>query len=337
MARAPKKIIAKKDDTPHETHVVLHTIKGFERDLSCRGFKFEVGKSYSVSGEIECCSNGFHACENPLDVLSHYPASTSVFHEVEQSGEIARHDVDSKIASATITIGVEISLNDLIARGVKWIFDKVDFMNAPATNTGYRSAATNTGDHSAATNTGYRSAATNTSYQSAATNTGDQSAATNTGDRSAATNTGYHSAATNTGYRSAATNTGDQSAATNTGYHSAATNTGDRSAATNTGYRSAATNTGDQSAATNTGYHSAATNTGDRSAASVEGKASVAVSIGVGGKARGSLGCAICLVHRNENTGEITAIRASKVGENGVKPDTWYSLNAGGEFVEESE
>ena len=247
MARAPKKIIAKKDDTPHETPVVLHTIKGFERDLSCRGFKFEVGKSYSVSGEIECCSNGFHACENPLDVLSHYPASTSVFHEVEQSGEIARHDVDSKIASATITIGVEISLNDLIARGVKWIFDKVDFMNAPATNTGYRSAATNTGDHSAATNTG------------------------------------------------------------------------------------------DQSAATNTGYHSAATNTGDRSAASVEGKASVAVSIGVGGKARGSLGCAICLVHRNENTGEITAIRASKVGENGVKPDAWYSLNAGGEFVEESE
>ncbi|EBK9711233.1 hypothetical protein DXX17_18960 [Salmonella enterica] len=136
--------------------------------------------------------------------------------------------------------------------------------------------------------------------------------------------TGDQSAATNTGYRSAATNTGDQSAATNTG---------DQSAATNTGYRSAATNTGDQSAATNTGDQSAATNTGYRSAAEVSGSQSVAAAFGIEGKARASEGAAIVLCYRDED-GELIHIRASKVGENGIMPDTWYQLDEDGEFVE---
>ncbi|HHS7480141.1 TPA: DUF7666 domain-containing protein [Salmonella enterica] len=132
---------------------------------------------------------------------------------------------------------------------------------------------------------------------------------------------------------SAATNTGYRSAATNTGNRSAATNTGNRSAATNTGYRSAATNTGNRSAATNTGYWSAATNTGDRSAAEVSGSQSVAASLGIEGKARASEGGAIVLCYRDED-GELIHIRASKVGENGIMPDTWYQLDEDGEFVE---
>ncbi|EAB6428550.1 hypothetical protein L5W98_004795 [Salmonella enterica] len=135
---------------------------------------------------------------------------------------------------------------------------------------------------------------------------------------------GNRSAATNTGYQSAATNTGNRSAATNTGYQSAATNTGDRSAATNTG---------DRSAATNTGYQSAATNTGDRSAAEVSGSQSVAASLGIEGKARASEGGAIVLCYRDED-GELIHIRASKVGENGIMPNTWYQLDKDGEFVE---
>jgi hypothetical protein len=317
MACKPKKteIIAAE---PPAAPAVVKTVKGFDRNLKCRGFQFEVGKTYSVEGPVVVCKNGWHACENPLDVFGYYSPGLSVFHEVEQGGDLARHDEDTKIASATITIGVEISLHEMALRAVDWIKSKIDFSNAPSTNTGDQSAATNTGDQSAATNAGDQSAATNTGDQSAATNTGDQSAATNTGDQSAATNTGYQSAATNTGYRSAATNTGDQSAATNTGNQSAATNTGNHSAATNTGY---------QSAATNTGY---------QSAAEVRGKNSVAIAIGFASRARASADSAICLVCRDDD-GDILAIRASKVGENGVKPDVWYSLNASGEFVEETE
>ncbi|MEX4281511.1 hypothetical protein MY725_04925 [Haemophilus influenzae] len=143
-------------------------------------------------------------------------------------------------------------------------------------------------------------------------------------DAAKVSNTGDQSAATNTGYRSVATNTGDQSAATNTGDQSAATNTGYRSAATNTGYRSAATNTGDQSVATNTG---------DQSVAEVSGKQSIAVALGWQSKAKASINGAIVCVYRNHD-GELIHIKASKVGENNIKADTWYTLDEIGEFVE---
>ncbi|ELN2690917.1 hypothetical protein QZB46_004721, partial [Salmonella enterica] len=82
---------------------------------------------------------------------------------------------------------------------------------------------------------------------------------------------------------------------------------------------------GNWSAATNTGKRSAATNTGNRSAAEVSGSQSVAASLGIEGKARASEGGAIVLCYRDED-GELIHIRASKVGENGIMPDTWYQL-----------
>ncbi|EII7282409.1 hypothetical protein LHS46_000088 [Salmonella enterica subsp. enterica serovar Anatum] len=300
------------------------TFKGFNKDLKCRDFQFEIGKTFHHDGKVEACGSGFHACECPFDVLSYYPPAESRYAETISFGVTDREEEgDTKIASASITIKAELTLPQFIQRGIEWIWSKIDKSLEQQIMSGYRSAATNTG---------YRSAATNTGNQSAATNTGYCSAATNTGYCSAATNTGYRSAATNTGYRSAATNTGYCSAATNTGYCSAATNTGDCSAATNTGYCSAATNTGYCSAATNTGNQSAATNTGNRSAAEVSGSQSVAAAFGIEGKARASEGGAIVLCYRDED-GELIHIRASKVGENGIMPNTWYQLNEDGEFV----
>ncbi|EBN2544275.1 hypothetical protein DNS10_01215 [Salmonella enterica] len=301
------------------------TFKGFNKELKCRDFQFEIGKTFHHEGKVEACGSGFHACESPFDVFGYYSPADSRFAETISFGVTDREeDGDTKIASASITIKAELTLPQFIQRGIEWIWSKIDKSLEQQIMTGNRSAATNTG---------YQSAATNTGDQSAATNTGYQSAATNTGYRSAATNTGNQSAATNTGYQSAATNTGNQSAATNTGDWSAATNTGNRSAATNTGYQSAATNTGDWSAATNTGYRSAATNTGYRSAAEVSGSQSVAASIGIEGKARASKNGAIVLCYRDED-GVLIHIRASKVGENGIMPDTWYQLDEDGEFVE---
>ena len=173
----------------------MKTYKGFDKDLRCRGFQYEVGKEYEEK-EAKACEKGFHACENPFDVFSYYPpCDGNRYCEVEQDGTLSEHGEDTKVASTKIKIGVELGLRGLIQAGVSLILDRVNWHDSAATNTGYQSAATNTG------------------YKSAATNTGNYSAATNTGDQSAATNTGYKSAATNTGNYSAATNTGDQSAA----------------------------------------------------------------------------------------------------------------------------
>ena len=298
--------------------------KGFNQDWTCRGYQYEVGKTYEHKGDVKACESGFHACEYPLDVLSYYSPAISKFAVVKMSGETSKDSDDTKIASAKITIETEINLPEMVKKAVEWIKDKVDWDKAKESNTGYRSAATNTGNRSVATNTGDRSVATNT---------GDRSAATNTGDRSVATNTGNVSVATNTGYQSVATNTGSWSVATNTGYQSVATNTGYQSVATNTGNRSAATNTGDRSVATNTGNVSVATNTGYQSAAEVSGKQSIAVALGWQSKAKASIDGAIVCVYRNHE-GELIHIKASKVGENNIKADTWYTLDEIGEFVE---
>ena len=212
--------------------------KGFDKDLKCRGYQFEVGEEYEEE-KSDICKCGFHACENPLDVFNYYPPADSRYCEVDLEANGQREE-DSKRVGKHIKIQAEIGLPGIIKAGVEYIKNQIDWDNAKESNTGNRSAATNTGNWSAATNTGDRSAATNTGNRSAATNTGDWSAATNTGDRSAATNTGNRSAATNTGDWSAATNTGNWSAATNTGDRSAATVTGKESVAMAIGYDSKA-------------------------------------------------------------------------------------------------
>ena len=182
--------------------------KGFDKDLKCRDYQYEVGKKFEEEGKIEACSNGFHFCENPLDVLGYYPPygekGSSRYCIVKGSGNIDRDGDDTKVACSKLYISAEIGLKGIIEAGVKFILDKVNWKD---------NKKSNTGNQSAATNTGYQSAATNTGYQSAATNTGNQSAATNTGNQSAATNTGYRSAAEVTGKESIAIVTGKDSKA----------------------------------------------------------------------------------------------------------------------------
>ena len=195
----------------------IKAYKGFNKDLTCRRFQYEVGKEYEHKGTVSVGNSGFHACENPMDVLSFYPpcddnGTPRRYCEVEQSGTLDRSEY-GKVCSSRLRVIAEIGLDGLIKAGVKFILDKVNWKDDKESNTGDYSAATNTGDYSAATNTG---------YYSAATNTGDYSAATNTGDYSAATNTGYRSAATNTGDRSAATVEGKDSIAIVTGRDSKA-------------------------------------------------------------------------------------------------------------------
>ncbi|HET8695771.1 MAG TPA: hypothetical protein VFM33_13950 [Aquabacterium sp.] len=132
---------------------------------------------------------------------------------------------------------------------------------------------------------------------------------------------------------SPASATGYQGAASATGEQGAASATGEQGAASATGYQGAASATGYQGAASATGEQGAASATGTRGAASATGPKSVALSAGYEGKAKAAEGCAIFLVRRNDEY-EITHVFASKVGENGIKPDVFYMLGENGEPVE---
>lgn len=155
--------------------------KGFDKDLKCRDYQYEVGKEFEEKGKIKACSNGFHFCENPFDVLGYYPPSTekgsSRYCIVKGSGNIDRDGDDSKVACSKLHISAEIGLKGIIEAGVKFILDKVNWKDNKESNTGYQSAATNTGDQSAATNTGNYSAAEVTGRESIAIVTGKDSKA----------------------------------------------------------------------------------------------------------------------------------------------------------------
>ena len=166
-----------------KTETKIKAYKGFDKNLQCRGFQYEVGKEYETD-LAEVCESGFHACECPLVVWEFYPPSDgNRFCEVEQSGETKTDG--EKTASTKIKIGAEIGIPCLVKAHVEWVKSNAK-SGGSNTGTGYYSAATNTGNYSAATNTGHCSAATNTGYCSAAEVKGRDSVAIVAGGNSKA-------------------------------------------------------------------------------------------------------------------------------------------------------
>ena len=97
--------------------------KGFDKNLKCHDFQYEVGKEYEMDGDIKCCERGFHACESPLEVFDHYDMLTSRFAKVEQSGDIDKEENTTKVCSSKIKVKAELKLADIINLGVGWIKD----------------------------------------------------------------------------------------------------------------------------------------------------------------------------------------------------------------------
>ena len=303
----------------------MKAYKGFNRDMTCREFKFEEGKEYEQSGKIKVCENGFHACERPLDCFAYYSPGESVYHEVELNGEISKANDDTKIASRKIKIGAQLNIAGLVKAQFEYVKENTTTENTDsktanagdrgaanagnygAANAGYRGAA-NAGNYGAA-NAGYYGAA-NAGYRGAA-NAGNCGAA-NAGDYGAA-NAGDRGAA-NAGNCGAA-NAGDYGAA-NAGDYGAA-NAGDYGAA-NAGYRGAA-NAGNCGAAISRGSSAV----GEKGVALVRGESSY------GNKVKGGIGSILIFVLEKDGSYEIEDWEAVVVDGKTIKPNTWYKLEHG--------
>ena len=102
---------------------VITSYKGFDKNMKCRGFQYEVGKEYEMDGEIKCCNRGFHACKSPMEVWDYYDMLNSRYAEVEQSGKIDAEENSTKVCSSRIKIKAELKLSDIINIGVEWLKD----------------------------------------------------------------------------------------------------------------------------------------------------------------------------------------------------------------------
>jgi hypothetical protein len=329
----------------------IKAYKAFDKDLSCRGFKYKVGKEYEETGDIKACEKGFHACPYPLDVFGYYAPAGSRFCEVEQSGKIDDSESD-KVCSSKIRIGAELDIRGLVKAAVSYVKERcTNECNAkpgkPATagNGGAATAgdggAATAGDSGAAT-AGDRGAATAGNYGAATAGDGGAATAGNygaatAGDRGAAT-AGNRGAAT-AGDGGAAT-AGNRGAATAGDYGAATAGDGGAATAGNGGAATAgnygAATAGNYGAAT-AGDSGAAT-AGDRGAATARGKAStgsngLSVARGENVQVKGGIGAILVIAEERDDTYDIVDWKAVVVDGEVVKADTWYRLE-NGELVE---
>ena len=275
----------------------MKVYKGFNKDLTCRGFQFEVGKEYEEES-ASLCNSGFHACENPIDVLKYYTPASSVYHEVELDGVSDEREKDSKVCARKIKVGAELKLADMIKLGVEIDIDSAKKVKKR--------------DSSHAATSGYSSPAATSGYFSHAATSGNFSHAATSGNFSPAATSGYSSPAATSGNSSPAATSGDSSPAATSGYFSHAATSGDSSPAATSG---------DSSPAATSGKHSIAAAIGRNSKAkSTLGNWIVVAEYG---KWDGECYPVLC-------------VRAGMIDGEILKPDVWYKLE-NGEFVEVDE
>ena len=181
--------------------------KGFNKDMTCREFQYEEGKEYETD-KAEVCEKGFHACEYPLDCFSYYSPSESVYHEVEQSGEISsKKGEDTEIASTKIKIGAKLSIAGIVQAAIEYTSSRAKKESDSDSRKGASSA------------TGYCGASSATGNCGASSATGNCGASSATGDYGASSATGNCGASSATGYKGASSAEDKDSIAVAWGYH----------------------------------------------------------------------------------------------------------------------
>ena len=189
--------------------------KGFKQDMTCRDFQYKEGESYEEPS-AKACEREFYAYEYPLDCLDYYSPNESVYHVVEQSGEISRHSDDTKVTSTKIKIGAEINIAGLVKAAIEYTMKRV---NPEAKADERQGASSATGNCGASSATGYKGASSATGDYGASSATGYKGASSATGYCGASLATGNCGASSATGYKGASSAGDSESVAVAWGYH----------------------------------------------------------------------------------------------------------------------
>ena len=319
---------------------VIISYKGFNKDMTCKGKQYEEGKEY-IEEYTKARHSGMHACEYPLDCLCYYGPNESVYHVVEQSGEISHCGHDSKVASTKMRIGAEIGFAELVEAAIEYTKERIQTGKNIAMNYEVSSATEDKGASSATGNYGASSA---TGYYGASSATGYCGGSSATGNNGASSATGYKGISSATGNRGASSATGNYGASSATGYRGASSATGNYGASSATGYQGASSATGYQGASLVAGNCGASSSTGYKGSSEAQNPESIAVAWGYHGRARGVKGAYLVLAdwEGNDNNyweqGEwkLKGAKMVRVDGNKIKENTWYTMVCG-EVVEVEE
>ena len=185
--------------------------KGFDKDLSCRGFKFKEGETFEENVKPSTCNQGFHFCKLPLDVFTYYPPiADAKYAEVEALGDISEES--DKVATNKLKIDSSISIGDMFKAHFKMVYEKLTYSDT-ANTSGDKAHANTSGDYAHANTSGdYAHANTSGDYAHANTS-GNEAHANTSGDKAHANTSGYKAHANTSGSDAIACSLGYQSKA----------------------------------------------------------------------------------------------------------------------------
>ena len=186
----------------------MKAYKGFDKDLKCREFQYEVGKEYEEENSA-LCKKGFHACENPLDTFRYYRPTDSRYCEVDVDDNGERNSTDSKVCGKHIKISAEIGLKGVINAGVRFVFDKCESATEENASgeSGNAAASGERGNAAASGESGNAAASGNLGNAAAS---GERGNAAASGWRGNAAASGWRGTAVVTGFAGRATALGEQ-------------------------------------------------------------------------------------------------------------------------------
>ena len=206
----------------------MKVYKGFNKDMTCRGFQFEDGKEYAEEN-AKLCEKGFHACEAPIDCFRYYSPSESVYYVCELDEVSDERKTDSKVCGKKIKIGAKLTIADIVRAQLEYVNERTETKDSA---TGYKGASSATGNYGASSATGTCGASSATGTYGASSATGDYGASSATGTCGVSSATGNRGASSATGTCGASSATGDYGASSATGEGGVAVTTGCEGAAT---------------------------------------------------------------------------------------------------------
>ena len=335
--------------------------KGFDKNLKCRDFQYEVGKEYEMDGDIKCCERGFHACESPLEVFDHYDMLNSRFAEVEQSGEIDKEENSTKVCSSRIKVKAELKLADIINLGVEWIKDVTSpsklKKETDLNDNGNNSAKIgSSGDSAKIGSSGDSAKIGSSGYSAKIGSSGDSAKIGSSGDSAKIGSSGYSAKIGSSGDFAKIGSSGDSAKIGSSGYSAKIGSSGDSAKIGSSGYSAKIGSSGDFAKIGSSGDYAQIGSSGDFAKigssgdyaqigssgdyAQIEstGKHSVVMAAGNNSIAKAKIGSWITLSEWDCINGVWIPIcvKTEQVDGERIKADTFYKL-VNGEFKEVEE
>ena len=278
--------------------------KGFDKDFKCRGFQYEVGKTYEMDGNIACCNRGFHACESPMEVFDYYDMLTSRFAEVEQSGKIDKEAVLTKTCSSRIKIKAELKLADIINLGVEWLKEITSPSKIEANNT------SNDGDYAQIGSSG------------------DYAQIGSSGDYAQIGSSGDYAQIGSSGDSAKIGSSGDYAKIGSSGYSAQIGSSGDYAKIGSSGYSAKIGSSGDYAKIGSSGDYAKIDSSGDYAKIDSSGQDSVIMCAGHDSKAKAAIGSWITLAEwkRIGDVWKPICVKTEQVDGKRIKADTYYKL-----------